>query len=465
MKSTTFAIINKTNHLPYLKEALKYYPTSIMVFEEGDTFYNCGATHMILITSHEADFDGFLNNLWSSTKEIIYINCVPLTRRYLIHIHEVEDSSWQNLSLVLKGCLYNYCRNIDKRYQSIYVYNKINDLISTSVVAAEPFITKYTAHFIFEPKGDIKPPMTSIHDHDDWKYNLNTFATVNPDFEINIWSIHKVKELIQREGVHDDWITALDYFNNDSKLWICAIDLARYIILYYCGGIYFDLDIIHFKSFKPLIQYIQNSSTKHNWMLTLKETDFDIPGQLTNAVIGVSGPKNNVLFQIIQQIIRNYFLHITCKDKIDDIKQQQHQHISNVLSLSGPTMFTKCIINNITDKEYYLNHLDQHNYDIFETTIMDNDRDDHKNIKLIILPTYFARNVLISYDEDSMLCDCDTNCFLSVGRCLDLYNKLYLKQLIQENLHKNNNDDDSADIKLNNDNMYILHQFNGSWLL
>lgn len=77
---------------------------------------------------------------------------------------------------------------------------------------------------------------------------------LNPEFEVRWWRNADVRALLEE---HDPGhLRVYDGYERD----IQRADFARYAILYYCGGLYLDLDIEAVAPFYPLLAELRNHS-------------------------------------------------------------------------------------------------------------------------------------------------------------------------------------------------------------
>mgnify|MGYP001017549600 FL=1 len=84
----------------------------------------------------------------------------------------------------------------------------------------------------------------------------NSWKEKNQDYQYMFWDTNSIKELIKRVNIY--WIT--ETYNN-FPLMIQKIDFAKYVILYYIGGIYIDMDMKCLKSLNILLK-LSNIKTK-----------------------------------------------------------------------------------------------------------------------------------------------------------------------------------------------------------
>lgn len=79
--------------------------------------------------------------------------------------------------------------------------------------------------------------------------SINKANELMPDYKQIVWSKKDVENLLEKK------CKALLPFWNELRYEIQRIDLARFIILYFYGGFFVDLDLIPIKSFDALIHF------------------------------------------------------------------------------------------------------------------------------------------------------------------------------------------------------------------
>lgn len=135
-----------------------------------------------------------------------------------------------------------------------------------------------------------------------WKQN-------NPNFEHLFWDEKSINQLIDEINV--DWIKET---YNSFPLMIQKIDFAKYIILYYIGGVYVDMDM---KSIKPLDTLLELPSMKDKKVILSNLTyDFsqriiflmsghiNVKNLVNNGVI-ICEPKHEILFKTMEYGYKN----------------------------------------------------------------------------------------------------------------------------------------------------------------
>jgi mannosyltransferase OCH1-like enzyme len=110
---------------------------------------------------------------------------------------------------------------------------------------------------------------------DKYLTNLETFKKLNPDWDIFFWDNNKIDQLL------------LSHFSNyREKFWklkrvIIKCDVARFMVLYFYGGIYIDLDFYCIKPLNELLEFdilIFREIPEHEYR----------GGQLLNGFVGMT---------------------------------------------------------------------------------------------------------------------------------------------------------------------------------
>ena len=113
----------------------------------------------------------------------------------------------------------------------------------------------YSAHFIwFQGSSNIPPQYLE---------NIKKFKTINPLFNVFIWSENELIELL-----HNTDESIFNYCINRCKHFIQKIDIYKWLILYKKGGLYLDVDIEvedtididflnNFNNYKLILNYMQ----------------------------------------------------------------------------------------------------------------------------------------------------------------------------------------------------------------
>ncbi len=81
-----------------------------------------------------------------------------------------------------------------------------------------------------------------------YKLNLHSWESTHPDWKIQIWSDHDIRQLICSR--YPDFLQIFDNYGEA----IMKADAFRYFVLHHHGGVYSDLDIFARQNLCPLIQ-------------------------------------------------------------------------------------------------------------------------------------------------------------------------------------------------------------------
>lgn len=136
----------------------------------------------------------------------------------------------------------------------------------------------------------------------------------NKDYQYMFWDENSINYLIKKVNVN--WIT--ETYNN-FPLMIQKIDFAKYIILYYIGGIYVDMDMKCIKSLNNLIELpnikikkVVVSNLTYDFIqrvIFLLSGNFNVKNLVNNGVI-MSEPKHEIILNTMKyghQNIDNFF--------------------------------------------------------------------------------------------------------------------------------------------------------------
>jgi mannosyltransferase OCH1-like enzyme len=96
-----------------------------------------------------------------------------------------------------------------------------------------PFIPKSIHQIWFQGKENM--PAHLLEYHNSWKRNC-------PDYRITVWDDTSIRRLL---SIAPEWVK--DTYESYEKM-IQKIDFAKYVILYYNGGVYIDMDVTSLKS-------------------------------------------------------------------------------------------------------------------------------------------------------------------------------------------------------------------------
>lgn len=159
-----------------------------------------------------------------------------------------------------------------------------------------------------------------------WQTNIRRFLEVHPDYDVKMWSLQEVTDLITT--YYKDWLPVW-HIIMDSGSKITAIDIARFFILHYHGGIYIDCDIeIIWCSIDPII----GSSSA----CFVMEKSYQIFGQISNCFMAFS-PGHKFLNHCLKTIID---LHNRYKWFDPQNMFKTGSQIVDVLFISGPVLLT-----------------------------------------------------------------------------------------------------------------------------
>lgn len=166
-----------------------------------------------------------------------------------------------------------------------------------------------------------------------------TWKELNKNYKYTFWDSDRIDELLKNINVK--WIS--DTYN-ELPLMIQKIDFAKYIILYYIGGIYIDIDVKCLKSLDTIIEkhheatLIVSEIPKDNFQRFI----FYITGtryqKIYNNGIIMCEKENSVLFNTIQ-LVHKY-------------KNNSFKNYSKFLYIfysTGPLVLTEAVYNQKDD--------------------------------------------------------------------------------------------------------------------
>ena len=123
---------------------------------------------------------------------------------------------------------------------------------------------------------------------------------INHNFKFIVWDDNKIRDFLKK-NYKKKFLTQYDSYTIPAQ----KADFARYTILYKCGGIYLDMDMICIKNLAPFL--------KHNvFFTTHKDIFYKVYKRYLNGIVG-SIP-NHSLFPIIFNNIfirRNFSFNVT----------------------------------------------------------------------------------------------------------------------------------------------------------
>jgi uncharacterized ubiquitin-like protein YukD len=151
--------------------------------------------------------------------------------------------------------------------------------------------------------------------HQTWRDNTlpvlfqkikNQNKTMNEDFEFKLWS-HTPGPPDIDDFIKKEYPDIFDIFNK-TKYGVQKADIARIVILYHYGGIYFDLDIMCLKPLKTLLNY--ESDHVYVALEPSEQTKkvFNKDNLLCNAFIAAP-PKHALFKQALEEIKTLYKTH------------------------------------------------------------------------------------------------------------------------------------------------------------
>lgn len=133
-----------------------------------------------------------------------------------------------------------------------------------------------------------------------------TVIQKHPEWKINLWDDEKMIDYLQQ---HDDLIpnysmkkVYLDFLHLHQK-----VDFFRYVLLYYEGGCYIDMDCRAIRSLDPILDKYSdydlivgklNLTSFETWFMTQK------PIVINNAVI-IAKPKSQLLYDLISDLVKD----------------------------------------------------------------------------------------------------------------------------------------------------------------
>ena len=185
----------------------------------------------------------------------------------------------------------------------------------------------------------------------------NTWKEKNKDYQYMFWDENSIKDLIKRANV--DWITET---YNDFPLMIQKIDFAKYIILYYLGGIYIDMDMKCLKSLNSLLE-LQNIKTKK---VVLSSLTYDLTQRIVFLLSGNFSITNLVNNGVIMCESKHEIILNTMKYGYKN-KDNFFKNKSNFLYIfysTGPLALSNSLID-------YTNYTNKKDYNSNEIEILD----------------------------------------------------------------------------------------------
>ena len=151
----------------------------------------------------------------------------------------------------------------------------------------------------------------------------NTWLKKHTNWTFFLWDKKKFEFFINKIGKE------LLYIYNKLPLMIQKIDIAKYVILYYFGGIYIDLDTIC----ENKIDYLLNKFKNKNLILSKIDVYDDLNYKLINNGI------------IITNKYHKFFLYMFYEIMINYQKQIYQNKDLYILESTGPIAFSKAVLN------------------------------------------------------------------------------------------------------------------------
>lgn len=181
----------------------------------------------------------------------------------------------------------------------------------------------------------------------------------NQDYQYMFWDRNYINDLIKQVNVN--WIT--ETYNN-FPLMIQKIDFAKYIILYYIGGIYVDMDMKCIKSLNNLIE-LPNIKTKKivvsnltydfiQRVIFLLSGNFNVKNLVNNGVI-MCEPKHEIILNTMKYGYQN--------------KDNFFKNKSNFLYIfysTGPLALSNALIDYTNQNKYSLSEIEILDQSYFE---------------------------------------------------------------------------------------------------
>ena len=159
--------------------------------------------------------------------------------------------------------------------------------------------------------------------------NINSWKTHNKNYDVIIWDESKLKKFI-KENYKNEWKNLQKY-----KYMIQKIDYCKYLVLYFYGGVYIDIDIYCNDS---LDKYLIQDKINVSYIPLIKFYRL-----INNGFIAVN-KKNKLILKVIKE----------CRSEIDNFFINKE---FTVFKTTGPYLFDSVLSNN-------------NNINIFDQTII-----------------------------------------------------------------------------------------------
>jgi mannosyltransferase OCH1-like enzyme len=187
----------------------------------------------------------------------------------------------------------------------------------------------------------------------------NSWKEKNPNYQYMFWDENSIKDLIKKINV--DWIKGTyDFF----PLMIQKIDFAKYIILYYIGGIYIDMDM---KCLNPLDSLLELQFVKDKKVI-LSNLTYDFVQRIVFLLTGNFNIKNLVNNGVIMCEPRHEIMLNTIKYGYQN-KNNFFKNKSNFLYIfysTGPLALSNALIDYTNKSKNKLNEIELLDQDYFE---------------------------------------------------------------------------------------------------
>lgn len=187
----------------------------------------------------------------------------------------------------------------------------------------------------------------------------NSWKEKNKDYQYMFWDEKSIKELIKKVKIY--WIT--ETYNN-FPLMIQKIDFAKYVILYYIGGIYIDMDMKCLKSLNILLE-LSNIKTKK---VVVSNLTYDLTQRIIFLLSGNYNVKNLVNNGIIMCEPKHEIILNTMKyghQNIDNFFKNKSNFLYIFYS-TGPLALSNSLIDYTNKNKYRSNEIEILDQSYFE---------------------------------------------------------------------------------------------------
>jgi len=152
-------------------------------------------------------------------------------------------------------------------------------------------------------------PQHLLYFHQSWK-------DMNPDYKCIVWDRQKMERLVRKLAMETDNKWIYDLYHSYPKL-IQKINIAKYVILYYHGGVYIDMDV---QCLQPLSKLealqsqpdvVLSTLTEHRIQkILLSAVKHPIEGPIINNGIMMARPNQPVMFQALVEAKTNPYTNM-----------------------------------------------------------------------------------------------------------------------------------------------------------